>query len=130
MMLKRPMRFPVPKIGGYNADIIVAASRFRAIFADSRDEASAPSRYAFSLISPGAQVLFNGVILSPLVYILVFCAAFVGSGLKAVGGFGFATLTTPTVAIFWDVPTAIAVISIPTLCTSLMNAWRTRAGRP
>ena len=43
------------------------------------------------------------------------------------GGFGFATLTTPTVAIFWDVPTAIAVISIPTLCTSLMNAWRTRA---
>ena len=64
--------------------------------------------------------------MSPLVYILVFCAAFVGSGLKAVGGFGFATLTTPTVAIFWDLPTAIAVISIPTLCTSLMNAWRTR----
>ena len=65
--------------------------------------------------------------MSPLVFILVFCSAFVGSGLKAVGGFGFATLTTPTVAIFWDVPTAIAVISIPTLCTSLMNAWRTRA---
>ena len=93
----------------------------------SRDEPSAPSRDAFSLISPGAQVLFDGVILSPLVFILVFCSAFVGSGLKAVGGFGFATLTTPTVAIFWDVPTAIAVISIPTLCTSLMNAWRTRA---
>ena len=93
----------------------------------SRDKPFTSSRDAFSLISPGAEVLFNGVILSPLVYILVFCAAFVGSGLKAVGGFGFATLTTPTVAIFWDVPTAIAVISIPTLCTSLMNAWRTRA---
>ncbi len=65
--------------------------------------------------------------MSSLAFILVFCAAFVGSGLKAVGGFGFATLTTPTVAIFWDVPTAIAVVSIPTLCTSLMNAWRTRA---
>ena len=69
----------------------------------------------------------NGGILSPIALILAFCAAFVGSGLKAVGGFGFATLTTPTVAIFWDLPTAIAVISIPTLCTSLMNAWRTRA---
>ena len=65
--------------------------------------------------------------MSPLIFVLVFCAAFIGSGLKAVGGFGFATLTTPTVAIFWDLPTAIAVISIPTLCTSLMNAWRTRA---
>ncbi len=64
--------------------------------------------------------------MTPFAFIVVFCAAFVGSGLKAVGGFGFATLTTPTVAIFWDVPTAIAVISIPTLCTSLMNAWRTR----
>ena len=43
-------------------------------------------------------------------YFIVFCAAFVGSGLKAVGGFGFATLTTPTVSLFWDVPTAIVVI--------------------
>lgn len=64
--------------------------------------------------------------MTSLAFIAVFCAAFVGSGLKAVGGFGFATLTTPTVAIFWDVPTAIAVISVPTLCTSLLNAWRTR----
>ena len=59
-------------------------------------------------------------------YFIVFCAAFVGSGLKAVGGFGFATLTTPTVSLFWDVPTAIVVISIPTLVTSLFNCWRTR----
>ncbi len=64
--------------------------------------------------------------MTSLAFLFVFCAAFVGSGLKAVGGFGFATLTTPAVALFWDVPTAIAVISIPTLCTSLMNAWRTR----
>mgnify|MGYP006106021307 FL=1 len=59
-------------------------------------------------------------------YFFVFCAAFVGSGLKAVGGFGFATLTTPTVSLFWDVPTAIVVISIPTLVTSFLNCWRTR----
>lgn len=64
--------------------------------------------------------------MSSFAFIAVFCAAFIGSGLKAVGGFGFATLTTPVVAIFWDVPTAIAVISVPTLCTSLMNAWRVR----
>ncbi|MDP6277577.1 MAG: hypothetical protein QGI11_03575, partial [Nitrospinota bacterium] len=59
--------------------------------------------------------------------LLVFLAAFVGSGLKAIGGFGFATLTTPAVAIFWSVPTAIAVISVPTLLTSLLNGWRTRS---
>ncbi|MAE06250.1 MAG: TSUP family transporter [Nitrospinota bacterium] len=60
-------------------------------------------------------------------FLLVFLAAFVGSGLKAIGGFGFATLTTPAVAIFWSVPTAIAVISVPTLLTSLLNGWRTRS---
>ncbi len=59
--------------------------------------------------------------------LLVFVAAFIGSGLKAIGGFGFATLTTPAVALFWDVPTAIAVISIPTMLTSILNGWRTRA---
>jgi uncharacterized membrane protein YfcA len=58
--------------------------------------------------------------------LLVFIAAFIGSGLKAVGGFGFATLTTPAVALSWDVPTAIAVISIPTMLTSVLNGWRTR----
>ena len=58
--------------------------------------------------------------------ILVFIAAFVGSGLKAIGGFGFATLATPAVALFWEVPTAIAVISVPTMLTSLLNAYRTR----
>ena len=78
----------------------------------SRDEPFTSSSVAFSLISPGVKTSFLGVILSPLVYILVFCAAFVGSGLKAVGGFGFATLTTPTVAIFWDVPTH-RLISVP-----------------
>jgi len=58
--------------------------------------------------------------------LLVFVAAFVGSGLKAIGGFGFATLATPAVALFWDMPTAIAVISIPTMLTSILNAHRTR----
>lgn len=58
--------------------------------------------------------------------LLVFIASFVGSGLKAIGGFGFATLTTPAVALFWDVPTAIAVISVPTMITSIMNGWRSR----
>jgi uncharacterized membrane protein YfcA len=61
-----------------------------------------------------------------MVYLLLFLASFVGSGLKAVGGFGFATLTTPVVALFWNVPMAIGVISIPTLLMSFMNAWRTR----
>jgi uncharacterized membrane protein YfcA len=61
-----------------------------------------------------------------MAYLLLFFASFVGSGLKAVGGFGFATLTTPVVALFWNVPMAIAVISIPTLGMSLLNAWRTR----
>lgn len=58
--------------------------------------------------------------------LLVFIASFIGSGLKAIGGFGFATLTTPAIALFWDVPTAIAVVSLSTLLTSLLNGWRTR----
>lgn len=58
--------------------------------------------------------------------ILVFIASFIGSGLKAIGGFGFATLTTPAIALFWDVPTAIAVISVPTMLTSVLNGWRAR----
>jgi len=58
--------------------------------------------------------------------LLVFIASFIGSGLKAIGGFGFATLTTPAVALFWDVPTSIAVISVPTMLTSLLNGWRSR----
>jgi len=61
-----------------------------------------------------------------MAYLLLLFASFIGSGLKAVGGFGFATLTTPVVALFWNVPIAIAVISIPTLLMSLLNAWRTR----
>ncbi len=62
--------------------------------------------------------------------LLVFIASFVGSGLKAIGGFGFATLTTPAVALFWDVPTAIAVISVPTMLTSILNGWRAREALP
>jgi len=58
--------------------------------------------------------------------LLVFIASFVGSGLKAIGGFGFATMTTPAVALFWSVPTAIAVISVPTMLTSVLNGWRSR----
>ncbi|MBT3352796.1 MAG: sulfite exporter TauE/SafE family protein [Nitrospinaceae bacterium] len=58
--------------------------------------------------------------------LLVFVAAFIGSGLKAIGGFGFATLATPAIALFWDVPTAIAVVSIPTMLTSVLNGWRAR----
>ena len=61
--------------------------------------------------------------------LLLIFASFVGSSLKAVGGFGFATLATPVIAYFWDVPTAIAVISIPTLLLSFLNAWRSREGR-
>ena len=61
--------------------------------------------------------------------LLLIIASFVGSSLKAVGGFGFATLATPIIAFFWDVPTAIAVISIPTLLLSFLNAWRSREGR-
>jgi uncharacterized membrane protein YfcA len=62
----------------------------------------------------------------PLVNLfIVFIAAFIGSGLKAIGGFGFATLAMPALSLFWDVPTAIAVVSIPTMLTSVMNGWRT-----
>jgi len=59
--------------------------------------------------------------------VFVFLAAFIGSGLKAIGGFGFATLATPAIAIFWDIPTAIAVISVPNVITSFLNGWRTRS---
>ena len=55
---------------------------------------------------------------------IVFIAAFIGSGLKAIGGFGFATLAMPALSLFWDVPTAIAVVSIPTMLTSVMNGER------
>lgn len=57
---------------------------------------------------------------------IVFLAAFIGSGLKAIGGLGLGTLGTPAIALFWDVPTAIAVVSIPTALTSVLNGWRSR----
>ena len=58
--------------------------------------------------------------------LIVLCATFLGTGLKAIGGFGFATLATPAIALFWDVPTAIAVVSVPNIVTSFLNGYRTR----
>ncbi|MEO1677186.1 MAG: sulfite exporter TauE/SafE family protein [Pseudomonadota bacterium] len=57
-------------------------------------------------------------------------AYFAGGVLKGAVGAGAPIIAVPTVALIYDVPTAVALFTVPALLTNTWQAWAFRAHRP
>ena len=58
---------------------------------------------------------------------MVFMFLLFGGALKGATGMGLPIIAVPTVAAFFDVPFAIAILMVPILVTNIWQAWHYRA---
>ena len=62
--------------------------------------------------------------MDPHTIFITFISLGVGGILKGATGVGAPLIAIPALALIFDVPTAIAIFSIPNLLTNALQAWR------